>query len=370
MSEVDGMRKSRLFLVPNLYSMEGEMAKKRKLEKGYVGTWEGGVIRATSKGTPVFYIRKMIAGVKYDISTRCTSEGPAMEHLKRFQMAPEHYNPNGGAVELELTDSLLVEFEAWQREVKKNTRNHVAETLRWLRVWQKDLRGKCLRDLDVAEDVATKLPGLHVPGYRGKLSAIKVLFRFLRIRGIVRLSQDPTVDIPLPKTTQAKATRKVAFSKSEYDAILAHLSDPCKSALVLQGDTAWRFTELQRFARTGEIRTDPDGKQYVYMPMRKNKTQYSAQYISAKGLRAAEVLLKHGTVNSKHYRMQLAIASAQAGLKKPLSPGKVRHTGLSDSHARHRQTKAVLRDKAGHLTEKVIDNYIDAVSPRVPMLND
>ncbi len=61
----------------------------------YAETWEGGFIRLDAKSRKVYVIRRMINGRNFKVSTRATTLRAAMEQLKRFEAAPEHYSPVG-----------------------------------------------------------------------------------------------------------------------------------------------------------------------------------------------------------------------------------------------------------------------------------
>ena len=43
-----------------------------------IETWEGGIVRRDSKGRMTYVIRRMVAGKRYTVSTRCHKEPAAV----------------------------------------------------------------------------------------------------------------------------------------------------------------------------------------------------------------------------------------------------------------------------------------------------
>ena len=99
------------------------MGESPRKGQDYAETWEGGFIRLDAKVRKLYVIRRMLNGRNCKVSTRATTPRAAMEQLKRFEAAPEHYSPAGSPHEAPIyPDALLAaEFLACSRDVDKNS---------------------------------------------------------------------------------------------------------------------------------------------------------------------------------------------------------------------------------------------------------
>ena len=81
---------------------------------GVQGKWEGGCLWEDKDGQRTYVIRRMVAGKRYEVSSRCTRLAPALEQLAAFQTDPEGYDaavPTGEP--LRLTADLVRAFLAY-----------------------------------------------------------------------------------------------------------------------------------------------------------------------------------------------------------------------------------------------------------------
>ena len=108
--------------------------------------WEGGYVRKDGRGRDVYYIRRMMRGHRYHVSTRCHAARAALEQLARFEADPTAYDPRGtpSSVPIALDAALVTAFLGWSRDVRHNTRSGSGSSARhWLGGRSRSAAGTC-----------------------------------------------------------------------------------------------------------------------------------------------------------------------------------------------------------------------------------
>ena len=177
---------------------------------GQIATWEarGHRVRFDAKGRPVFIIRRQIDGTRYEVSTRAHTLAPALVQEERFQRNPQAYRPGGheGGDPVYLDAATRKAFLAWSLKVKGNSDAWVKkqdDTLSW---WATQLLNVNLRNLQPRDHI---IPAVEkATGRRTRLAVLKAFYSWLRKeRHILKSSEDPTIDIPIPQAKPAQWTK-------------------------------------------------------------------------------------------------------------------------------------------------------------------
>lgn len=236
--------------------MNTDLRMKRLRRGDRVGTarervegWPGYVRRG------VFVIEKKIRGVKFHVSTRCTTLRAAMRELERFELDPAAYvEPPPEPVpeaRLVLDEELVEAFFAWHS--RRVTRAWALDVRRRLYDWGNHLAGRDLRQLELMRDLRSHVDGATQRHHRVK--AIRALFKWLRQeRGLVTRAQDATLDLPVP-VLQPAARRKSKVMELELVVeTLPHLRADVRDVVELLATTGWHVSEVARFATEGTMR--------------------------------------------------------------------------------------------------------------------
>lgn len=217
--------------------------------------WAGGYI--TDDG--VYFIRKMISGHRFHISTRCTNKEAALGHYRTFQNDPGAYSPVGTARtdDVELTAAMIQEHFEWTSQLL--TRETALTYRKYLHQWALHFRGRDLRQLQLVADIKSHLAGLR--GVPHRIKALKSLYQWLiEEKGLVEASQNPTLALKVKRGRAKQSTEKMYVEREHFTAVLAHLQPEFLDIFIVLGATGIHLTELQRFAKVGKLipRRDTD----------------------------------------------------------------------------------------------------------------
>jgi len=265
------------------------------------GTWDGGYIRKDGRDRDVYVIRQQIAGKRYEVSTRAFTERAALEQWKRFQSDPEGYDPRGGVRPdpIYLDRPLVEAYLRYSRKEKGNTPKWVREQKKMLAWWSKKLHGVDLRGASLRDAIIPPLA--KAPGKYHKVTVLKGMYTWLRrVRRELSLAEDPTAAggllLPAPRREQVRLPK--AVPREHVELALDHLTGGWRDALVLQTETGWHVSEVQRFTADGEIEPpSPSQKEQgiagVLVVLHKSGDQHRTA-VSAKTLAAAGRLRERG----------------------------------------------------------------------------
>lgn len=234
-------------------------------------SWLGGYIRWGKKG-PTYVIERWIDGVRFHVSTKCRRERAALEQLAHFEADPANYRPlrqqRAGAVPpkdgVTITADLITEYTDWMvgRPNNPTTQAHADIHFTRLKRWLVFYRGRDIRHVSLREIAE------HLHGQRDlmmKTQALKSFCTWLRThKYMMTRGEDPTVDLKGPPRRATKDWKQVAVEPDRILAILPHLKPATRDVLILRLGTGWHGSEVERFAKTGRIRSTP-GKTILLM---------------------------------------------------------------------------------------------------------
>ncbi len=330
-------------------------SKGRKTVEGWPG-----YIHRQRDGKAVFIIEKMVGGRRFHVSTRANTITGAMEQLARFQSNPEAYEPSGSAGRpVRITAALVLEFRRWQSEQKRVSTKHGRDVQRYLADWMDDIGNRDLRALEPAElrgMVGKRSAQAH------RIAALKVFFGWLRLeRGVMRHHQDATLDLRVPQSSPEKHRRRKALDFDAVQAIMSHLNADARDCVTMLCATGWHRTELDRFARSGELHVDGDTATAV-TPHKSGDLARTG--LAGEAVRAAQRLRARGCVPQRLWR-EMHAASERAGLprEKWVTPGVFRHsvaTWAVEDGASIEQVSKFLGHKDPRTTRRF---YVDMRAP-------
>lgn len=241
--------------------------------------WLGGYVRNGKKG-PTFVIERWIHGTHFHITTKCRTERAAIDELTRFEKDPGGYRPLEQAVEREqciITPEMIAAYERFQVEVKRTTAHHARDCARYLEDWAVAFAGRDIRKLDLHRDIKTALDCWQVAAqreaqskkrkqYKGRLTlattggrksrivALKGFTAWLRQeRGLLKRTEDPTLDLQVPQGTPEKLRRKKVVPFVRVQAIIPLIRSDCRDTLMVLANTGLHVEEVRRFAQDGEL---------------------------------------------------------------------------------------------------------------------
>jgi integrase len=288
--------------------------------------WEGGFVLRDTRGRPVYWIRRSVAGRRYEVSTRCRTEAAAHRELVRFETDPEGYRPGGIQERIVLDDAMGADFLQAQAD-KGVTRKWLAAQRKYLAWWQGVLAGRDLRHLSLRRDI---LPALAGQGGRHlRIATLKRLFAWLREQDRIATADDPTLGkLPVPKTRAAQDTAPKLIPLADFESARSHMMGAYRDGLDVQAGTGWHITEMIRFGQGGVIEPyhgdDPDAAAVLVCPRHKSGGAHRTA-VTADVASAARRLLAHGGISDSRYRRALHAACAAAGVPR-FQPGWFRHT--------------------------------------------
>jgi hypothetical protein len=167
--------------------------------------WAGGYIRSLGSGPTarrVFFIRKMVAGTRYEISTQRANEIDALLELQKFARSPATYTPtplpdllgDEGPSPVWLSSDLIDEHLKYCTAMGTSHQwwNAKRRILEW---WLEALYGIDLRNVDLRQHILAPLKGATSRQHR--IATIKAFYAWLRDadggKGILTAAEDPTL---------------------------------------------------------------------------------------------------------------------------------------------------------------------------------
>ena len=283
--------------------------------------WPGGFIRTDSRGRKIYVIRRM----GREVSTRATTLRAALRHLERFEADPERYEAVDLSTPLRLDKALVEAFLAWSRDTKKNTRAWVRDQKHYLAWWGDQLAGRDLRrvTLQEIEDALANVTRFK------RAEVLKTLYRWLRKRGKIKASEDPTIDgLEAQAPPAEQLTRSRVTTLENYEKARSHLVGTYRHVLTVAGATAWHVTEIQRFAARGRIEPYRGNQEnltaVLVCPWHKVGDPHRTA-VGAEAESAARELLKHGSFSRSRLDKAVKEACDLAGVE-PFTVAEMRHT--------------------------------------------
>ncbi|WP_242394816.1 tyrosine-type recombinase/integrase [Anaeromyxobacter oryzisoli] len=298
----------------------------------WVGPWRGGRVWQEADGTRVYYIRRKISGRTYEVSTRCTNERSALEHLERFERDPDGYDP-GTALAGEpilLSTKLALDFLRWSRDGKGNSGEWVGKQRSYLAWWQERIGAKDLRRITLGGDLVPALDG--APGRKQRIEVVKAFYAWLREeRHVLRSAEDPTLDLAVPQGRPEQWKTPKAIPVADHRKVMAKVAAEWRPHLLVLAGTGWHVAELQRFAASGAVGPLPKSARRVHgaaavltCPRRKSgEVQRTA--VSKDVAAAARKVLKRGAFQKKPFYLAVAAACTATKVTK-FEPGQYRHS--------------------------------------------
>ena len=341
-----------------------------------IQTWDGGYIRVDARGRDVYVIRRMVAGRRYEVSTRCHTSRAAHEQLRRFEEDPGNYRPGGGqkpGVEpIYLDQTLAEEFLAHSRDVKHNDAKWVAKQKDYLAWWGDRLEGLNLRKVSLTDHIKPALKTARAEGHR--IAVIKALYSFLRKeKHVLNVTEDPTFQtLVVPQARPEQWKRPKAIPREHYLLAQQHLTGHWPAAMTVQAGTGWHLTETQRFAQSGSIEPYPTGGvpgiAGVLVCPRTKGGELLRTAVSQEVLEAGRKLLAHGSLSIERYAAAIKAACGAAGIP-VFTPGRFRHsvaTWAINNGADPAMVAAFLNHKSPRTTMRFYATH--AVPRKVPTL--
>lgn len=356
--------------------------------------WEGGYVRQDGRGRDVYYIRRMVRGHRYHLSTRCHTARAALLQLERFEADPANYDPAGATPDdpIYLDLALSKAFLAWSRKERHNTRKWVGEQKSALAWWAEQLDGRDLRTVSLKLNIVPALDGTleqprRVAGRAHKIATLKALYSWLRReRHLLTSAEDPTVDLAVPQSAPAQRKMQKERTPEEVQRVVAELAPERRRArlaeersvdleqvrhmtdyrphLRLAASTGWHVTELHRFAAAGRI-LEPaehqraDGTAAILETLHKNGEVFRTR-VGPVGAVAARELLEAGGFSIERYAAAVAEAADAAGVEG--FRGALRHSALTwaADRAGERAAQETARHKSPRTSKKF---YAERAAP-------
>lgn len=357
------------------------------MSDGERGDWSGGYWRRDRRGRRIFYVRRMVEGRRYDVSTRATTERGALEQLRRFEADPVNYKPGGdpGREPVRFDVDLVAKFLEFSRDSRKNSAPYIREQKRLLAMWADaglagvDLRRATLRDhiLPAAEKFKQ--------GRTRELakSILKAFYSWLRTeKHLILAAEDPTYgSLRVEQGRPAQIDRSKVIPREHFLLAREHLVGAHRDALDILASTGWHVTAVLRFARAGRIEPYPrhgSAKNVVGVivtPMDKDGEPHRTPITNEEVLAAAERLRERGSLDRGDFFAALRAACLAASIP-AFTPGRFRHsvaTWAIDAGADpasvaaflgHRSARTTTRFYATHATPRPVPTLMDAPAKR------
>lgn len=293
--------------------------------EGRGGRWEGGRVWEESDGSRSFVIRRQIGGKRYEVATGCDRERPALAQLDRFLADPEGYDPRGGQREpLYITAALVKAFLAHSRDARENSAGWRRQQKAYLAWWSGKLKGRDLRRLSLSEHIVPALDG--APETRHRKEVLKAFCTWLRTeRHLLDRREDVTLDLTVPARKPSQRKKSKVISREDFAAVLLAIEPKHRDALNLMDATGWHVTELERFARTGEIQAAPEGSDAAaVLETRQKSGDPDRKSVDAATLALARKVRARGSFSTPRFYEAIKVACGKAGVS--WTPGRIRHT--------------------------------------------
>jgi integrase len=326
--------------------------------------WLGGYVSRGKRG-PAYVIERVFHGEKFHISTKCRTERAALDELARFEADPFNYRPQAGASGMVmLTDELILAFREWmttRREPAPAGREWAYNCARLLFDWMEDFGGKDLRRLSVSRDIEPALDERKTSRMH-RVEALKSFCTWLRRTERLKRAEDPTLDLPVPKSTASK--REKVVEPERVRAVLPHLEQEPRDVLLLQSGTALHVSEVRRFAESGELLEGEIAGYVGRLVMRhKRGTSHVVGLLFPELLDAARRIKARGRIpRNDELAKAMKAACAAAGVTQ-FRNGNIRNSVLTWAHALGADMQR-LADFAGHRSKSTTaDFYVRSATP-------
>lgn len=339
--------------------------------------WEGGYISESG----VYVIEKKVAGVRFHVSTRCTSKEAARAHLRRFQTNPGAYSPAGDALpnEVVLTLEMIEKHFQWtQATINKETAQSYR---RFLGDWLNHFRGRDLRRLELVADLKPHLVAKKSVAHR--IKALKSLYRWLiEEEGKVKPTdaENPTVRLKVSKGKPSQFHGQVYVEWERVARVLPHIEQPHRDVFEFMSGTGWHLTEIQRFAREGTIRDrrpgdPPNVVGVVAVPQHKSGVIHVVNLIKKEHLHAAQRIRDRGHVADRWWtgvHLDRAFTKCNKGLPekeqvKRFTARQLRHsveTWLVESGMSRGEAAEYIGHDPRTARKHYVDAFVGAVVPQ------
>ena len=308
--------------------------------EGESGTWEGGRVFVERDGSKTFHIRKAVAGVRHEFSTRCSKLGPAMKAYEKWQ-ADNSWRPGCEyAARVLLTDALIARHLAWAEEDGPLAQEWKRKKQVYLEWWRDLLAGRDLRTVALRH-LQDALEGVKARTHRK--AVIKHLYTFCREKGLISRDEDPTFDLALPQAGGGMSKKERAITRDEFGRTFEKVTEEqYRDILTLQAGTGMHVSEAQRLAR-GQGLVGPD-----FVAVQHKRGTLHRQAVKPDVMTAARRIQERGSFSVSRYSKAVRKAAKAAGMR-PWAPGSMRHsvtTWLLDEGATLDQVSTWL----GHLS--------------------
>lgn len=329
------------------------------------GKWEGGRVWEDATGARTYLIRRQIGGTRYEVSTHCDRERPALAQLDRFLADPENYDPRGGSADpLRLTAELVGAFIAWSLDVKGNSRPWVLQQKAYLAWWAETLKGRDLRALDLGAHVIPALDS--APERRHRIEVLKAFCSWLRKeRHLLSRADDATLDLAVRARRPEQWRRPKAIPRAHFLRVLVALEPRHRDALTLLDETGWHVSELVRFVRGGITLEAPGRKEHAILEVRHKSGEPHRTAVGFRASRAAARLRERGAFSVG--RFYEAVRAACKAAKIPAwTPGRFRHT-LATRAVEAGEAPAAVAAYLGHKSPATLRRFYASLAtpPRV-----
>lgn len=293
--------------------------------------WSGRVW-VSAKGKRTFFIRAVMNGKKYGISTGCSTLRAALGELGKFERDPDSYGrPRSSVV---LNQALIDAYEKWCLE-----QTDVID-LNWLKAKRRHLLwwGECfdLRPLSNIK-LAHILSCLDGQSSRAdRIKSIKHLYSWLRQTDRISRDQDPTLDaLPVPQSQpeQDATGESKAIDEDDFRKVLPLLPPFVADGCVVQSGTGCHVTEVLRLSKSGRVEERGGSAPAIHF-LHKGKHIHRLE-VPREVADAAKRLIaaKDNAPTRDGYYKAIARACVKAGVE-PWTPGRFRHTFATNAIAR------------------------------------
>lgn len=288
------------------------------------GRWLGGYVSKGAGGAKTFVIERMVAGIRWHVSTRCHTERAALKQLERFEANPRAYSPSGEESDAPVTISLAMADEWRDWSLRRGvSRKHANEMRRLLDDWELAFHGRDLRAL-TASDLRRHAEG--APGEQHRIIAIKSFCGYLRRqRGVLGRADDPTLDLPVPQARPEKWRRRKAVELDRLRAAYWHLAGTARDAFSVLCATGMHWTELDRFVHSPDSTLEKVVGAVGVITVRHKSGRLARIVLGDREAFDAAARLKAGGVLPTRPNEQLRRACVAAKVE-PFTFGVLRHT--------------------------------------------
>jgi hypothetical protein len=287
-------------------------------------------------------VQRTINGRRYDVSLRRSTATAALEELVRFEKDPANYQPAlPKRVGVYLEKTMVEDFLAWSRDVKRNSEEWRREQRRVLSWWGEKLAGVDLRDVTVRDHIRPALEGVPAAAKAQRIRVLKSFYGWccenetLDRNPLFRRMRDET------KIRPAQWKRSKVIPIADAAAVYHRLTTPYRDALVVLFATGWHARELVRFAKSGSIEPVPEGREVegaaVLVTPRTKAGNPLRTIVADAGASAARRLRERGDLSGQYVRRAFEkackeafeTACNEAGVpitERMFQPGRARHT--------------------------------------------